>query len=284
VPVTGTLGASTATGSSVPANAFYTGVNNQSGNLAGLTSLSADGTSATAAPAFQPITFNGTTWDRLRSAPGAAGTTGAGVMAVGNMGYNGTNYNPITTNSNTYTSKYGLDSNLLGSLGTAFTTAGYINVLGGSTSAAIPSYAVTAGSNAVSADPTATTTTYNTPILSDLLGKQIQLPYAIPQNWYSGTANTNGTTSTLLISAVSGYKLGLTQVTIVNTGGTTTFINLQDGSGGTTKYVVPAPAGGGAVISLPTPVYNSSGNAWFFAAGGASTTIYVSATAFASKV
>lgn len=152
-----------------------------------------------------------------------------------------------------------------------------------STAAAIPSVAQPIGTNAVSADPTATTSTYNTIPLSDLLGKLVTVPYAIPQNWYSGTASATGLSSTSLIPAISGYKLGLTQITIVNTGSTTTFVNLQDGNSGTTKYVAPAPAGGGSVITLPTPVYNTSGNAWYFAAGIANSTIYVSATAFASK-
>jgi hypothetical protein len=38
--------------------------------------------------------------------------------------------NLLTTNSTTYTAKFGLDSNLLGTLGTAFTTAGFVDVKG----------------------------------------------------------------------------------------------------------------------------------------------------------
>jgi hypothetical protein len=38
--------------------------------------------------------------------------------------------NLLTTNSTTYTAKFGLDSNLLGTLGTAFSTAGFVDVKG----------------------------------------------------------------------------------------------------------------------------------------------------------
>lgn len=38
--------------------------------------------------------------------------------------------NLLTTNSTTYTAKFGLDANLLGTLGTAFTTAGFVDIKG----------------------------------------------------------------------------------------------------------------------------------------------------------
>jgi len=153
-----------------------------------------------------------------------------------------------------------------------------------STGSAVPSVALPIGVQAVSADPTATTTTYNTIPIADLAGKQVVMPYALSQNFQSGTASATGTSSTSLIPLVSSNKIYLTQVTVVNTGSTTTYVNLQDGSGGTTKYVVPAPAGGGSVVNLPTPIGNTSGNGWYFAAGNANTTLYVSATGYASKV
>ncbi len=39
--------------------------------------------------------FNGTTWDRIRSAAAAAGTTGTGVLGAGFLGFDGTNFNII---------------------------------------------------------------------------------------------------------------------------------------------------------------------------------------------
>jgi hypothetical protein len=54
-------------------------------------------------------------------------TAATGVQLVGVADGAG---NKITTNSITYTAKFGLDSNLLGTLGTAFSTAGKVDVKG----------------------------------------------------------------------------------------------------------------------------------------------------------
>jgi hypothetical protein len=43
--------------------------------------------------------FNGTTWDRQRSAASAAGTTGTGVVATGAMGFDGTNFQRLKTDT-----------------------------------------------------------------------------------------------------------------------------------------------------------------------------------------
>lgn len=42
--------------------------------------------------------FNGTTWDRARSATAAANTTGTGLLGVGAMAFDGTNYQLLRTN------------------------------------------------------------------------------------------------------------------------------------------------------------------------------------------
>lgn len=126
-----TVQSNSATGSAVPSNAFYLGVNN-GGNLGGLTAGGGlgDGGSATNTLAVTPNAYNGTNYDRIRTANGANNTIGTGLLGAGTMGFDGTNYQRITTNSTTYTSKNGLDINLLGTLGTAFTTAGKIDVKG----------------------------------------------------------------------------------------------------------------------------------------------------------
>jgi len=154
-------------------------------------------------------------------------------------------------------------------------------VPGTSTGSAVPSVSYPTGFQARSTDITATTSTYNTIGITDLVGKQVVMPYAINQNFQNGTASATGTTSTSLISAVASNSIYLTSVQVMNTGATTAQILLQDGSGGTTKAVVQAPAGGGSNITFPVPIKNTSGNAWYFAAGSASTTIYVSAQGYA---
>lgn len=96
-------------------------------------------------------------------------------------------------------------------------------------------------------------------LITDLVGKLIVLPYANPENFVSGaiTSAMTGTTSTSLIAApASGLRNYITQITVSNAHATVgTDIVIQDGSGGTTLYTIPAAAVyGGAVITFPTPL------------------------------
>lgn len=95
-----------------------------------------------------------------------------------------------------------------------------------------------------------------------------------------------GTTSTAVSgmgapgSATYNY---ITQITVSNTHATVgTNIELQDGSGGTTFYIIPAAAVyGGAAISFPTPLKQPTANTALYAKNtttGAST--YLSAVGF----
>lgn len=96
-------------------------------------------------------------------------------------------------------------------------------------------------------------------LLTDLVGKLITLPYANPENFVSGaiTSAMTGTTSTSLIAApASGLRNYITQITVSNSHATVgTDIVIQDGSGGTTLYTIPAAAVyGGAVLTFPVPL------------------------------
>jgi hypothetical protein len=94
---TWTVGSNTATGSTVPANAFYLGYSSATGNLTGVTSPIADG--ITSMPTSFPYVWNGTNADRTRSASAAAGTTGTGLVGAGVLGFDGTNYQRLKTDS-----------------------------------------------------------------------------------------------------------------------------------------------------------------------------------------
>lgn len=76
------------------------------------------------------LVYNGTNWDRIRSATAASGTTGTGLLGTGTMVYDGTNWQRRTVNSTTTTSKFAADTNILSILGTAPTTAGKLDVKG----------------------------------------------------------------------------------------------------------------------------------------------------------
>lgn len=112
---------------------------------------------------------------------------------------------------------------------------------------------------ATSAELTPGTTARPSVFITDLVGKQIMLPYANPENFVSGTITSamTGTTSTSLVASPGGsLRNYITQCTFSNSHATVgTDMILQDGSGGTTLYVIPtAPAFGGATIVFPTPL------------------------------
>ncbi len=115
------------------------------------------------------------------------------------------------------------------------------------------------GAKAVSAEPAAVTANDRVNLYADLTGKLVVLPYANPENFVSGAITTamTGTTSTSLIAApASGLRNYITQITVSNSHATIgTDVVIQDGSGGTTLYTIPAgPIYGGAVLTFPTPL------------------------------
>lgn len=137
ITVSGTVGANSATGSAVPANAFYQGIHGPSGNLVGpqvasvahgnfdtgllgvgllanspsdfkfyelqIDHPSADALSATGlfgayVSNFSTV-YNGTSWDRQRSATAVAGTTGTGLTGAGTLAFDGTNWQYVGINA-----------------------------------------------------------------------------------------------------------------------------------------------------------------------------------------
>lgn len=115
------------------------------------------------------------------------------------------------------------------------------------------------GGRAVNAEIAAVANNDRSDFITDLTGKQIVLPYANPENFVSGCISSamTGTTSTSLVAApASGLRNYITQITVSNSHATVgTDIIIQDGSGGTTLYVIPAAAVfGGATLTFPTPL------------------------------
>lgn len=101
----------------------------------------------------------------------------------------------------------------------------------------------------------------------DKSGRQIMFPYCLPENIVSGSILTamTGTTSTLLLAAPgAGLRNYITQITVSNAHGTVgTDLHLQDGSGGTAFWPLPAAAAyGGCSIKfdppLPQPTTNTA--------------------------
>jgi hypothetical protein len=119
---------------------------------------------------------------------------------------------------------------------------------------------VKVGGKATNVEPTAVSATGDrTNFITDMVGKQITLPYANPENFVSGaiTSAMTGTTSTSLVAApAAGLRNYITTIVVSNAHATVgTDIIIQDGSGGTTLMTIPATAVyGGAVINLPVPL------------------------------
>jgi len=113
-----------------------------------------------------------------------------------------------------------------------------------------------------------------------LQGYAIQHPYALPQSALTGTATSTGTGDTAVIAAQgAGVTINVTTLAIHNDSTTNTFVNIKDGS--TTRLVIPAPAKGGAMVTLPFPLRITANTALNFASGSGVTTMYVSAVGFA---
>jgi hypothetical protein len=115
------------------------------------------------------------------------------------------------------------------------------------------------GGRARSSEIAAVSNNDRSDLLTDLVGKLIVLPYANPENFVSGCISSamTGTTSTSLIAApASGLRNYITQITVSCAHATQgTDVLIQDGSGGTTLYVIPAGAVyGGAVLTFPVPL------------------------------
>lgn len=96
---TTTVGSNSATGSAVPANAFYLGLSDSGANLQGLLSAQGNGDASTGNRTLTvfPTIYNGTAYDRQRSATAASNTTGTGLLGVGNLMFDGTNWQTIKT-------------------------------------------------------------------------------------------------------------------------------------------------------------------------------------------
>lgn len=108
--------------------------------------------------------------------------------------------------------------------------------------------------------------------------------YPFPVTPVSGLVSTAMTSTTS--TAVTGVGAGgsgkfnyITQVTVSNfDADTNTDIELQDGSGGTTFYIIPAPFASGAAVAFPTPLKQPTANTALYVKNsvtGASTRVSV---------
>jgi hypothetical protein len=93
------------------------------------------------------------------------------------------------------------------------------------------------------------------------------------------------TTAATGFGAVASTKNFITAITVWNSSAQAGYLKIQDGSGGTTFWAMPCPAGGGSTMTFNPPIKQPTANtALYFAASAAMNTLYVSINGFQSKV
>ena len=126
-----------------------------------------------------------------------------------------------------------------------------------------------------------------TRVVADLTGVLVTRNATTLQELLSTSQSVTTTTST----AATNFGAGgasihnyITSVTVMNASATDTRVSLQDGSGGTARWVFPVPAGGGATHNFNPPLKQTTANtALYFAAADAVSTIYISINGFQAQ-
>lgn len=175
----------------------------------------------------------------------------------------------------------------LGKVGGTATVSGGVagsQSVGGPTAsgASIAANPVTIGGRAQNAEATAVTNGQVVNIATDLVGKQIVMPWANKENFATGSSAgiTTATNTSLIAAAGSGIKLYLTGFSCANTGATTSLIQFTSGSGGSVLWTTINPAGAGTNGMINPPVATATNTALFLTTGSASTSQYCSVSGY----
>lgn len=129
--------------------------------------------------------------------------------------------------------------------------------------AAIAGNPLRVGGHGRSSDITAVSNGDTTNFITDLLGKQIVLPYAIPDlHWQAvTTAKTDTSDTAIKASAGAGLRNYITSLTVTNSHATVgTVVEVKDGST-VIHRAYAAPAGGGYTVTFPTPLKGTAATA-----------------------
>lgn len=144
------------------------------------------------------------------------------------------------------------------------------------------------GGKAESSQPTAVDDGDRVDALLDLVGRVVTFPYALPQDLVSGsTASITDTTPTSVVAAAgAGVRNYATTIAVQNAHATvSTWVKITDGSGGTVLWRVYAPAaGGGAVVTLPSPLRGSANTALFAECETSGADVRVNIAGFKSSI
>lgn len=137
------------------------------------------------------------------------------------------------------------------------------------------------GGKAVSTDPSVVTTGDRADFITDLVGKQVVMPYSIPENFVRGvtSAITNTSDTAVIAAQGAGVRIYVTNMVILNTSGTATLVNIKDGA--TTIYTVNAAATTGQIaLTFPVPLRLTANTALNAACATTSANVIVSASGY----
>ena len=165
--------------------------------------------------------------------------------------------------------------NLLSGIYNGVASAAYVN---GGTYA---SFSATGGIG-VSSEPTKVTTGTAVHGLLDLVGKNINSPYANRENYIRGTATSTSTGAVSVIaSAGSGLKNYITGVQLGRSDAGTTAITVTFNDSASTVVVLPGLTGGSTLsIVFPVPLATAAATAFTFTCSSGVTTAYCSAQGY----
>lgn len=125
-----------------------------------------------------------------------------------------------------------------------------------------------------------------TDLLAGVDGVLITRPYCNLEDIVSGVdTDTAGDSTSVIAAQGAGIKVYVTSVIVKNTHATTdAYIDLRDGTAGTVKASIPAPAASGAIVNFPVPLPFSANTAVAVDPSAAVTTIITTVIGFKSKV
>lgn len=135
-------------------------------------------------------------------------------------------------------------------LGAASVLIGHVDGAAAS-GASVSGNPVFMGGRAENAEPTAVTNGQAVGAAYDVVGRAITWPYANKEQITGGKVTQTGTTAgTILAAQGAGVKFYATSVIISNSGTVGSEVTFNDSIG----IPFPAPASGGVVLALPTPL------------------------------
>ena len=128
-----------------------------------------------------------------------------------------------------------------------------------------------------------------TDLYADLNGALITRPMAPHGDLLVERVSDTGGTSTAFTTfgaPGAGVRNYITTIVVHNANTTTSgFVDIRDGAAGSVLFTVPAPANGGAVISLPVPLRQPTANtALAYDVSAAISTVYISLVGYQSNV